>query len=107
MGACLGRRDAGSEPLCFLERPTTSCDDQGGPGTGLSGDKGTCITDHGALRCVCTYRPNPVTGRCLGAPSGPWPTPDGGVCALEFQGCSTHDDCCNRRHTCFPEGCHY
>lgn len=99
-------RDAGSPFFCYLERPTTSCDDQGGPAAGLSGDKGRCeLTADGGRECRCAYQKNPLTGLCLGTPSGPGL--DGGFCALEFQGCSVRGDCCNGRHSCFPDGCHY
>ncbi|MFZ5439818.1 MAG: hypothetical protein ACOZQL_07400 [Myxococcota bacterium] len=98
-------RDAGGAPSCLLERPTTSCDDQGGPLGGTSADKGRCVAGDGGAACECAFQQNPLTGRCVAAPTGR--EADGGVCALEHEACVVQGDCCNPRHTCFAEGCHY
>lgn len=59
--------DAGVS-VCAPERPTTSCDDEGGPLNGVSGLKGTCLGGGAACQCTAPYVVNPVTGRCRAVP---------------------------------------
>jgi len=64
-GGSSGGGSAGGTPLplCVLARPTTSCDDEGGPLNGQSNAKGRCGAGQ---RCTCTapFELNPITGRC-------------------------------------------
>lgn len=60
-------RDVGLN-VCEPARPTTSCDDEGGPLNGVSGLKGTCVGGGAACQCTPPFMVNPITGRCRAAP---------------------------------------
>ncbi|MBM4782451.1 MAG: hypothetical protein GQE15_32650 [Archangiaceae bacterium] len=65
-GGSTAQNDAGVR-VCEPARPTTSCDDEGGPLSGVSGSKGTCIAGGAACQCTPPFEANPVTGRCRAA----------------------------------------
>jgi hypothetical protein len=66
-GGTTVQSDAGVR-VCEPARPTTSCDDEGGPLTGVSGLKGTCIRFGAECQCTPPFVVNPVTGRCRAVP---------------------------------------
>ncbi len=57
--------------VCEPARPTSSCDDEGGPLSGVSGSKGTCIDSGAACQCTPPFVVNPITGRCRAAERQP------------------------------------
>lgn len=69
-GGTTTQNDAGLR-VCEPARPTTSCDDEGGPLSGVSGSKGTCIDSGASCQCTPPFVVNPITGRCRAAERQP------------------------------------